>query len=1117
VEFRILGPLEVRENGATANLGHAKQRTVLGVLLLHPNQVVSTDRLIDELWGEEPPASATKLVQLYISHLRKHVREAGFDDILHTQAPGYLAKIERDNLDAARFQHLVEEARRLRRANGPDQATTLYREALELWRGSALADLSFEASSRHEVERLNEARLEALSERIDCDLELGRHAELIGELEGLVAAYPLREGLRSQLMLALYRSGRQAEALATYQEMRRALSEELGLEPSPDVRQLEQAILRQEPELDLVPPTRPPSLTHDGEVRRQGHPRRAPWVLVLGSLVALGLGGAAMAVLLATREDAGLPEVAANAVGIVDADSGRIIDQLPIDTGPSGLAVGNGVWATSFSGNSVWRLAPRTRTIRQTIPVGSGPSGIAVGNHAVWVSNKLDGTVSRIDQKTNRVVDRIHVGTAPTAIAFGAGSVWVASSADGTISRIDPETDRVTKTIDLGAASPTDVVAGPRSVWVTSERSQAVLEIPVNGTTVRRPIRLSGPPTSAARSGRFLWVTSPVDGTVSRIDLRGQEGPETKPLGGAPSSIAARNGQIWVANESSNVLEQLDPRTVDVVRTIKLHSAPNGIVVVGNRIWVSTGASSSQHRGGVVRGIVPAQASSLDPALDLSALRVVAATNDGLTTFAKRGAEGRLVPDLATSLPEPTDNGRTYTFTLRRGVRYSTGSVVRASDFRYSLERLFRVHSPAVPVYYEHIAGARACEARPARCNLSSGVVADDVAGTVSIHLTQPDPDILYKLALFPAVVFPHGSLGRRAAQGSYPATGPYVIAPRVPGDRVTLVRNPFFKQWSVAAQPAGFPDEIDLEFGLPNADKMIKAVEDGRADFMLAIPVGRLHELRTQYASQLHVSSQPTTRWLDLNTRIAPFDDVRVRRALNFAVDRRLFIERFGGPMVGRPTCQILPPNFPGYAPFCRYTAHAGRTTQWLAPDMARARQLIKMSGTGGSHVTVWSDGPGLFLGMRYVVSLLRQLGYRTSLRVIEDGNRMVELAGDSRNKAQVVGIDGWLGDYPAGSDFFEPNFSCDAFVPKSQSNSNLSEFCSPRIDSQMRHAATLQATHPRSAARLWASIDRQVVDEAPAVPLFTQNLVQLVSARVRNYTTNPSWGLLIDQLWVR
>src|SRR5438128_6157861 len=256
MEFRILGPLEVWSDQRRLPLGGSKQRMLLAVLLLHRNEVVSIDRLVEELWTGGPPARAVKVVQVYVSRLRKALgaRRAPSDaeDMLVTRAPGYLLRVGRDELDADRFERLVEEGRRVLGAGSPRLATRTLLEALALWRGPALADFAHESFAQPEIGRLEAVHLSALANRIDADLALGRHEELVGELEALVAENPLQERLRGQLMLALYRAGRQADALEVYRQTRELLHGELGLDPSRALQSLERSILLQDTALELA-------------------------------------------------------------------------------------------------------------------------------------------------------------------------------------------------------------------------------------------------------------------------------------------------------------------------------------------------------------------------------------------------------------------------------------------------------------------------------------------------------------------------------------------------------------------------------------------------------------------------------------------------------------------------------------------------------------------------------------------------------------------------------------------------------------------------------------------------------------------------------------------------
>jgi DNA-binding SARP family transcriptional activator len=356
MEFRLLGPLEVVERDRPVALGGVKQRSLLAVLLLHANQVVSADRLMDELWGDAPPPTAAKSIQVHVSRLRK---ELG-DGRVSTRAPGYVLHIDPSELDLARFDQLVDEASRA----DPRSGAQKLRQALALWRGPALADLAYEPFAQTEIARLEELRLAALERRIDADLAAGRHAQLVGELEALAAEHPLRERLRCQLMLALYRSARQAEALDAYREARRALSEQLGLEPSEELKQLEQAILRHDPSLDLpseapvvrhtAPPERsvlivPGALDGLAALLRLGHPLAASQPareLIVAAVVDTTELGAASKALADRRDELLADGVAARTAAfsspapgedIVRLASQESVDLLLMDAGRSPL------------------------------------------------------------------------------------------------------------------------------------------------------------------------------------------------------------------------------------------------------------------------------------------------------------------------------------------------------------------------------------------------------------------------------------------------------------------------------------------------------------------------------------------------------------------------------------------------------------------------------------------------------------------------------------------------------------------------------------------------------------------------------------------------------------
>jgi len=249
------------------------------------------------------------------------------------------------------------------------------------------------------------------------------------------------------------------------------------------------------------------------------------------------------------------------------------------------------------------------------------------------------------------------------------------------------------------------------------------------------------------------------------------------------------------------------------------------------------------------------------------------------------------------------------------------------------------------------------------------------------------------------------------------------------------------------------------------------------------------------------------------MNTTQPPFDDPRVRQAVNYAVDRAALVKDFGEAL---PTCQLIPPNFPGYRPYCPYTLDPNATGTWTAPDRARAEQLVQASHTAGMKVTVWTttEFPGLDAVARTFVGLLDSLKYRASVHVVTHGEYFGQIQ-DSATHMQLGGF-GWYADYPAPSNFLQL-VSCRSLVPNSTGNINAAEFCDPKIQSLIDRALKVQVTDPPAADALWAAADRKVTLAAPWVPVLNPAGVDFVSSRVGNYEHNPQWGLLIDQLWVK
>jgi ABC-type transport system substrate-binding protein/class 3 adenylate cyclase len=848
-----------------------------------------------------------------------------------------------------------------------------------------------------------------------------------------------------------------------------------------------------EAELAAPPPPRPSA------GRRQGR-------LVVIAVVLISVIAGAIALGISSFERSpGLRGIEAGAVGVIDPGNGSITAEALVGTRTAAVATGAGaIWVANAEAGSVTRLDEQLRT-QATVAVGHDPAGVAVTGRDVWVTNSLDGTVSRIsaDALPLQVVQTVTVGNGPIGIAAGDGKLWVADSLDSRVTVLDAGAGTVIRHSAAGP-DPTAVAVAYGSVWATNESAGTVTRInPSSGAVIGTIPVGSGPDGITAGAGA-VWVTNSLDGTVSRIDPQSLD-VATTGVGAEPGGPAISGGSLWVA--LSGAVAEIDTTGPRLVRTVPVGSDPAAVAAAGGRLWVPTAASVTGHRGGTLRGLSTGSIDTLDPAVSYftQVWRLLALTNDGLVSFKRVGGPGgeTLVADLATSLPAPTGAGTVYAFQLRRGIRYSTGAPVRASDIRRGIERTLALGSPGLS-YYQGIIGAGRC--RPGRCHLAKGISVDDRAGTISFRLTAADPEFLDKLALPFAVAVPPGTPMRDMGLHGVAGTGPYMYAAGGGQNHVVVVRNPHFHVWSADAQPAGLPDRIVWTFDVPAA-RLAPMVEQGQADWMAdTLPPHWAAETAIHHRAQLHPVPALSTFAFVPNAHTRPFDDARARRALNYAIDRRAVVALMGGPAAAVPTCQVLPPDFPGYAPYCPYTAGPSANGSWTAPDMATAMRLVRESGTRGMRVTVATIRAATPLALgRYTVKLLDRLGYRASL-VSYPQNGYYGPAQQNQ-----LFLFKWTDDYPAASAFLGPVLGCAAPV-------NLGGFCDPRVEAAIAQARRVQITDPATANDLWARVDRLAVDDAAWVPMVTPSTTVFLSNRVGNYQDTPQLqNALIDQLWVR
>lgn len=444
MDFQVLGPLHVAHEGHAIPPGGLKQRGLLAMLLLAHDEVVSRDRLIDGIWGERPPATAGHTLDAYVSRLRKILSVPGEPDLLVTRRPGYLLRAEPHQLDLARFQTGCAAGRAALAAGEPDRGRGLLRAALAEFRGTPLADLldlPFTAAVRPQLE---DARRDVLEDLMDAELASGGRPGLVAELASLVATYPLRERLLGQYLVALYRAGRQADALEVLRLNKLRMAEELGLEIGAPLRDLEQAILRHDPALEpstgiapvrtvSAPPVAAPMPAHDTPPSggatapssiRALRPvfRRRRMVLAVVGVVAL----AGVLVSVHRREaqsEARADQlVSSHTLAALDPTAGRLVTQVPLRSGPGAMiAAAGSLWVADPGDGSVSRVDPDG--VRQVVDVGSQPSAMAAAGGSVWVANTLSGTVSRIDVGTDRVSQTVPVGNRPAGLVAAHGSL----------------------------------------------------------------------------------------------------------------------------------------------------------------------------------------------------------------------------------------------------------------------------------------------------------------------------------------------------------------------------------------------------------------------------------------------------------------------------------------------------------------------------------------------------------------------------------------------------------------------------------------------------------------------------------------------------------------------
>jgi len=573
VDFCLLGSLQVSQDGEPVDIGTGRQRALLALLLLHRNETLSQSRLIDLLW-DEPPPSAPKVLQNCVVRLRRALP----DETLVTREGGYELRLNGNGLDVDRFEGGTRDGREALADGDVLRARRVLEDALAEWRGEPLADVEGAPFKATEVDRLTELQLDARLDRAEAMLALGRHREVLLDLEAVAAEQPYRERPRALLMVALYGSGRQADALRVYRDTYTLFGEELGVEPGPDLKRLEQAILRQDPE--LIPPARPlfPRLRVSTPV---------------GTLVAaLGVSLVAFAAWLTWGRGTPSPFApTSRSLATVEIASGKVAYEPSFVTKLSGLAVvGGAVWVANESSGSLSCYDERTAKLISNAGVAPVNSRITSVTHAggvIWAADATASDLSGVRLDAGGLAEislpsSLRDPSDDLMITADASRLWVVSGQRAVAIEVDRTGRRVAGPVRL-PDRPVAVAYGDGSLWIALADHSAV-RLDQHARTVRS-IALPGSPAAIAAGSRGVWIAIPERDLLVRVDPRTDAVSQTIHVGGNPDAIAVGKRVVWVAAAQSHDLLRVDPANATVSVLTRLRSGAHALAIGGNRIW----------------------------------------------------------------------------------------------------------------------------------------------------------------------------------------------------------------------------------------------------------------------------------------------------------------------------------------------------------------------------------------------------------------------------------------------------------------------------------------------------------------------------------------------------
>jgi YVTN family beta-propeller protein len=834
-------------------------------------------------------------------------------------------------------------------------------------------------------------------------------------------------------------------------------------------------------------------------------PKRSRWPFLVAGAGAALLGAALLAFVLGQGTSGGALTVSANAVAEIDPNANRVAAQVPVGALPDGITFGFGsLWVANLDDQTVSRIDPAVGRVVRTLPVGDTPTGLAASSRAVWVvgSNPTSSSVivRRIDPQFNVVERGTRVSNVvqggPGTVATRGNAVWIAPSS-GLLARLDPKSSRVLERIDPNAG-PAAVAVGAEGVWVTDSLADTVTRVDRAGRAASIPVGRG--PSGIAVGGGAVWVADSLDDAVVRIDLK-TTGVTTIPVGRGPIGVAVGAGSVWVANSQDGTVTRIDPASSTVAKVIAIGGSPQAIVVAAGHVWVTVqprivGIAGRASSGGVAH--LSGTGVGFSAGLSPSYWQIQYATCAKLVNYPDSAAPAgsRLIPEAAESLPTRSADGKTYTFTIRQGCRFSPPSnePVTAQTFKYTIERnLSKKMSGGDPGSLGDVVGARTYSS--GSTSHIAGIVAR--RNTLTIRLVAPVPDLLSRLEQASCAV-PLGTPLDPSLR-LIPSAGPYYVASETPGQAVVLLHNPNYK----GNRPHRL-ERIELTLGV-SRQKAVAQIESGATDFATdGVPRSDAHELAAQYGpgsvetkkgrQQYFVDPVPEVDFLVLNTHRPLFRDVRLRKAVNYAIDRRALV-RLGSPFAqrsSRPADQYLPPGVPGFRDVRIYP---------LTPNVVAARRLA--GGKKRVAVLYTCNDSNCKRIALLVKANLKAIGIVVQVKTF-NGNAYFQRLGRAGEPYDLA-VMGWLADRLDPSDFLNVLLEGDV----------LPTFDDAAYDRRLAAVANLSGPRRYIA---YATLDTELArDAAPWVAFSNSVDHDFFSARMGCQVYQPIYGVDLAALCIK